>query len=92
MKRFVDIALNLIGIMPDRPTAKIEAEYRDKTQSRPTCYHCRHWSGLSGDKPYHLMCAVNVPRPTEYELHAVSCILAYAYHDCLDFEAESQLE
>lgn len=92
MKRFVDIALNLIGITFDRPTAQIKAESQGKASSHPTCYQCLHWSGLNGDRPYHLMCAVSVPRPTQYELDAVSCFLAYAYHDCPDFDVNSQLD
>jgi hypothetical protein len=86
MKRLVDIVLNLVGITPDRPAAQVEIEHESKVLSRAVCCRCRYWSGLNGDEHYHLMCGVNVPQPTEYELHGVSCVLAYAYHDCPDFE------
>jgi hypothetical protein len=53
-------------------------------QSR--CGDCKFYSGDSGNKPHHLMCAVNIPRPTPAEFRKASGSLPHAWHDCKDFE------
>lgn len=93
MRRLVDIALNLAGILPDHPAAQVKTEHNDTTpRSGVACYRCKYWSGLIGDDPSHLVFAVNVPRPTQEELEGVSLRVAYALHDCPDFEEKPQPE
>jgi len=61
-------------------------------QLRATCHRCRYWSGRIGNAPSDLVCAVNVPRPTEEELATANHRPAYALHDCPDFELKQQPE
>ncbi len=62
----------------NRPTAT--------AQSR--CSDCVFYSGDSGNKPHHLMCAVNIPKPTPAAFKRAKGSLPDAWHDCLDFEVE----
>ena len=64
-------------------------ERGDTDRPRATCHRCYYWSGKLGMTPSELMCAVNVPRPTEEELDAAGDHRAYAFHNCPDFKENS---
>lgn len=52
------------------------------------CARCYYWSGNPGNRPTDLVCAVAVPRPSLAELERVNGRVAYAQHNCKDFERE----
>ncbi len=60
--------------------------YDSKGQQRAMCRLCKYWSGQIGTNPNYLICAVNIPRPKREDLNWANNHLAYAYHDCPDFE------
>lgn len=82
---FLQIVLRL---KPKKPDIAPDSE----GQPRAMCCKCRYWSGRIGDKDNDLVCAVNVPQPTQEDLEAVSLRIAYAPHDCPDFELKPQPE
>lgn len=73
---------------PQEPAIKYNAD----GAARAMCSKCRYWSGRIGNAASDLICAVNVPRPTEEELDAANHRPAYALHDCRDFELKPQPE
>lgn len=70
---------------------KLAIEQSDTDRPRATCYRCYYWSGKLGMTPSELMCAVNVPKPTEEELDAAGDRRAYAFHNCPDFKENPPL-
>ena len=69
---------------------KPATEHGDTDHPRSTCHRCYYWSGKLGMTPSELMCAVNVPKPTEEELNAAGDRRAYALHNCPDFKENLQ--
>ena len=65
---------------------KPATEHAGTDRLRATCHRCYYWSGKIGMTPSELMCAVNVPKPTEAELDTVDYHRAYTFHDCPDFK------
>lgn len=51
------------------------------------CCDCINYSGLSGNKTWHVMCAVNIPQPTEAALRKARGSLPDAWHNCKHFES-----
>ena len=65
---------------------KPATEHADTDRPRATCHRCYYWSGKPGTSLSELVCAVNVPKPTEAELDTAHYRLAYTFHDCSDFK------
>ena len=65
-------------------------EHVNTDRPQATCHRCYYWSGKLGMTPSELMCAVNVPKPTEEELGAAGNRRAYAFHNCPDFKENPQ--
>lgn len=52
------------------------------------CRDCTFYSGDSGDKPHHIMCAVAVPQPTLAAVRKAKGSLPNAGHNCKHFEVK----
>lgn len=59
----------------------------DFTPRRSRCCDCYYHTGDSGDKPHHVICAVNPKvQPSREELRKARGRKAEAWHDCKDFK------
>jgi hypothetical protein len=57
-------------------------------KARSRCCDCTLWSGHPGNRKGDLVCAVNPKiQPNQQELEKVCGRIAYAWHDCQDFES-----
>lgn len=60
-----------------------------ENDKRAQCFRCKWWSGYPRERRGVLMCAVNIPQPSPAELKKNGDRIAFAWHNCQDFEIEN---
>jgi hypothetical protein len=63
----------------------IDAEM-EREETPHNCSTCYYWTGNPGNMPTDLVCAVNIPNPSNIELEWVDGRKAYALHNCKDYK------
>jgi hypothetical protein len=103
LRRYVEVANLLgelkdhkrfLQLVKEVPELKMLVKiFDDMENNKPTataqsrCSDCVFYSGDSGNKTHHVMCAVNIPKPTAVALKKAKGSLPDAWHDCKDFES-----
>jgi hypothetical protein len=61
---------------------------KENDDNQAQCCRCKYWSGHPRERQGVLMCAVNIPQPSAAEMKKNGDRIAFAKHDCSDFEVE----